>query len=113
MCARRFGILSGLDVRYDDIVRRVDVIAIEARGMVDVFVENLELTDRRILAFTTRGELRDPHELSAFVEIGALFAETDLNGWLARHAIAIPIRNGISRRARRHGRVPVDAAEIL
>src|SRR5207249_5989189 len=87
-----FLILFNIDIRHDDIAGVVDVIAIYARDVVNVFLDDGEATDGRIQSFASSGKLRDADEHTAFVKISALFAEADLNRRFAPEVIAVPIR---------------------
>ena len=75
----RFGILLIVDIGNDHIVIGIDIITITARGVVDVFLRDLVLADRRVETFAAGRELGDANQLSALVKISALFPEPDLD----------------------------------
>ena len=77
--AGRFRILLIVNVGDDDIVVRINVIAVTAGGMLNIFLGDLVLTRRRVEALAPGRELRDPDQLSALVKIRALLAKADLD----------------------------------
>src|ERR1700736_2659758 len=112
MCARRFVVLLNVDVWYDHAAAAIDEIAILARDVVNVFLANCKTTDRRVQTFTAGGKLRDTHQHSAFIEVSALFGETDFDRGFAAKVITIPVRNRVLGSADCRS-VSVDAAQIL
>src|SRR5689334_1699211 len=72
-------ILLIVNVRHDHVVTRINVIAIAGRSVIDVFLDNLESSARRVQALATSGKLRDTDELTALKEIRSLFTQTDLD----------------------------------
>src|SRR5438045_3512925 len=80
--------------------------------MVDVLLDNRELTSRRLQAFASGRELRNSDQHSAFVEISSLFFDADFHRRLTANVIAVPIGDVVSRRAGSWSGA-VNAAEIL
>jgi hypothetical protein len=75
----RLVILLVVDIGNDHIVIGIDIITIAARGMVDVFLRDLVLADRRVETFASGRELGDSDQLSALVKVRPLFTEPDLD----------------------------------
>src|SRR5260370_17847719 len=80
--------------------------------MVDIFLDDREVTRRGIQAFASSRELRNSDQHSVFVKIGTLFFDADFHRRLAANVVAIPIGNAIGRRAGSWS-VTVNAAQIL
>src|ERR1700731_4211237 len=80
--------------------------------MVDVFLDDREVTGGGIQAFASGRELRNSDQHSVFVKIGTLFFDADFHRRLAANVVAIPIRNAIGRRAGSWS-VTANAAQIL
>src|SRR5436190_1330011 len=100
--ARRHLILAPIDVfHHDPPCLRIDVIAVDARDVIAVFLDDLEVAGGGPITFASCRKGRNTDELTAFVEVGALLAEIDPNGWRTRDTVAVPIRNVVMRSATR------------
>ena len=65
--------------------------------MVLVLLNDFIITDGSVQSLAAGGQLRNSDEHAAFVKIGALFSEADLNGGTTVGVIAVPIRDGVAR----------------
>src|SRR6266571_4923911 len=70
------------------------------------------MTHGRVQSFASGRKLGHADQQSALVKIGALLPESDFNRWFAADAVAVPVGDGVLRRAIGR-RVAVNAAEIL
>src|SRR5512132_1002003 len=97
VCAGRFWILFYVDVGDDHFAGRVHVISEQSGEVVLVLLNDLKSASRSVKSLAAGGQLRNPDEHVAFVKIGALFSEADLNGGTTAGVIAVPIRDGVAR----------------
>jgi hypothetical protein len=111
VCARRFGVLFYVNIGDDDLAGGVHIISEQARHVVLILLNNFETTGGSVQPLAAGGQLRNPDEHAAFVKIGALFSEADLNGGTTAGVIAVPIRDGVARPGSRDA--PVSTAQIL
>src|SRR4029077_15185071 len=109
--ARWFGIFSHIDVWLHHVPCRIHIVPEQAGGMVLVLLNDLEITQRRVEAFTASRELRNADEHAALVEIGALLAEADLHRRAYVGAMPVPVGDGVSRRTTFCS--PISASQIL
>ncbi len=79
MRAGRLLIFFHVDIWHHNASGIVDIIAVSARDVVNVLLDNGETAKGGIETFASGGKLRDPNEHSALVKIGALLGETDLD----------------------------------
>src|SRR5207237_165036 len=56
-----------------------------------VFLDDFEVSNRRLEAFATAGNHRNAHEFAALVKIRALLTEADLDRGSAVDVVAIPV----------------------
>src|SRR5207248_7800145 len=112
VCAWRFRILFYVNIGDDHLARRVHIISEQSGGVVLVLLNDFIITDGSVESLAAGGQLRNPHEHAAFVKIGPLFSETDLNRGAAAGVIAVPIRDGIARWTTTLLLATVNAAQI-
>jgi hypothetical protein len=55
--AGRFGILLNVNVGHNHVVCCIDIVAIQIGGVIFIFLDNGEVTVRRISAFAAGGKL--------------------------------------------------------
>src|SRR5262245_10216781 len=94
--ARRFGILTYVDVLLNNVTRRINVIPVEVGGMIMVLLHNLIVANWGIMAFASGGDLGNADQLIRFVEVRALLLEVNDDGGRAGNSVPIPIRNRIN-----------------
>ena len=90
MGARRSFVVNR-NIRLHHVAGVIHEIAVLGRDVVDIFLDNRELTGRRDKSFAPSGELRDADEQSALVKIGALLSETDFHRRFSSNSIAVPV----------------------
>jgi hypothetical protein len=96
--ARGLGILAGIDIRFHDVAEIVDVITEYGRDVLGIFPENGIMARRCAESRFASGNRGFPHELFAFVEIGALLGNADDNLWGTGDTVSIPITLWLRRR---------------
>src|SRR5207302_9718666 len=79
--------------------------------MVNVLLDDREMTGWRNQTLASCGKLRDPDKHSAFVKISALFFQADFHRRVAADVVAVPIGNVVGRGACSWG-IAVSAAQI-
>ena len=78
-----------------DLAVSADVVAVQARSMINFLLCNPELPARRIVAFSARRDHGNADYLRAFVEIGSLILKVYLYARTANDPVTVPIRNPI------------------
>jgi hypothetical protein len=87
MSAGRLGTFSDIDVLLDRATGRIRVVSVNAGVMVDILLQDAELTDRGIVPFTSGGDSGGSDPGFAFVEESLLCVQLDHNGDFSRVVI--------------------------
>jgi hypothetical protein len=95
-CSPGSGVFVGLYVLSHDLPVLVDVISVKARDVLSVFLNDSELTGRRIVTLSTGRDDWNTDDLIAFIEISPLLIEIDHYPGLAFGARSVPIENFVS-----------------
>src|SRR4029434_20483 len=69
---RRFRVTPSIDVTFHHATRIINVVTIETGAMIFVLMDDLEVTNRRAISFTTTGYARCSGSIPPSVEIGFL-----------------------------------------
>ena len=89
MGVRRLAVRPPVDVCLHHSAGVVDVIAVKAGAMIDVFPDYAETPDRRAVTFASAGDARSRGPMFTTIKIGLLLAEIDHD----RGASGIPFRH--------------------
>src|SRR4051812_2815935 len=82
MGVRWFGILPAVDIPFHHPAGIVDVTAVEARSMIDVFPDYGEMAQRSAVPLTSARDPRGPGAIFSPIQVRLLFAEIDDDGRL-------------------------------
>ena len=85
------GSLPSFDVLLHDIAGRVDIISVQSRGVILVFLNDLVAADRRVVAFPPGRYLGYADKHVALVKIGPLFLQINFDRGRSLDPVSIPI----------------------
>jgi hypothetical protein len=77
-------------VCHDNITLGINIVSVETRYVVFVFLQNREAARRRGIALTTTGNRRSPHLDTIFEKYSTLGGEIDLDGRRAQNTVSSP-----------------------
>jgi hypothetical protein len=92
-CAVGWKIFCDVHVLHYDLPGPIDVIAVSALNVCQVFLSNPEFTRGRVMAFSTGRDRRNGDDLIAPIKRSALLLEIYDDTWLAAGSGIIPIGN--------------------